>query len=62
MKWAEVPIETAVMTVTENPALAMKLRDRGKLEPGTRGDFVILTVEGDLKETWVRGKRIWGKS
>ncbi|KAF4630401.1 hypothetical protein G7Y89_g7747 [Cudoniella acicularis] len=57
MKWAEIPVEEAVKCVTENVANAMGLQDRGKLEQGRRGDFVILGDDGVIKETWILGKR-----
>ncbi|KAH6682962.1 carbohydrate esterase family 9 protein [Halenospora varia] len=58
MNWAGIPLEEAVKCVTENVADAMDLRDRGKLELGRRGDFVILGDDGVVKETWILGKRV----
>ena len=57
MAWAEIPIQEAVRCVTENVADAMGLKDRGRLEPGKRGDFVVLDAKGVVKETWIMGKR-----
>lgn len=62
MQWAVIPIEEAVMTVTENVARAMLLKDRGIFEPGRRGDFVVMNEVGVLKETWVLGKKIWSRN
>jgi len=58
MAWAEIPLEEAVMCVTENVANAMGLEFRGKLEVGRRGDFVVLGSDGVVKETWILGKKI----
>ncbi|KAG0646250.1 N-acetylglucosamine-6-phosphate deacetylase [Hyphodiscus hymeniophilus] len=58
MAWAEIPVEEAVRCVTENVANAMGLGDRGKLEAGKRGDFVVLDDNANVKETWVLGKKI----
>jgi len=58
MAWAEIPLEEAVMCVTENVANAMGLEVRGKLEVGRRGDFVVLGSDGVVKETWILGKKI----
>lgn len=58
MGWAEIPIQEAVMCVTENVASVMGLKDRGKLEPGRRGDFVVLSEEGKVEETYILGKKI----
>ncbi|PMD45079.1 carbohydrate esterase family 9 protein [Hyaloscypha variabilis F] len=57
MAWAEIPIQEAVRCVTENVADAMGLKDRGRLEVGKRGDFVVLGVDGVVKETWILGKK-----
>lgn len=40
------PLPTAVRLVTEGPARAVGLTDRGRLEPGTRGDVVVATFDG----------------
>jgi N-acetylglucosamine-6-phosphate deacetylase len=61
MDWAKVPLEKAVMTVTENVANALALEDRGKFRVGMRGDFVLLREDGEVKETWLLGRRIWAK-
>ncbi|KAI9644241.1 hypothetical protein NHQ30_007596 [Ciborinia camelliae] len=62
MSWAHIPIWEAVRTVTENVADAMELKDRGYLDIGRRGDFVVLSNSGEIKETWVLGKKIWSKN
>jgi len=58
MAWAEIPVEEAVRCVTENVANAMRLKDRGKLEVGRRGDFVVLGSDGFVKETWILGTKV----
>jgi len=45
--------------VTENPADAMGLKDRGKLEVGRRGDFVLLGEDGSVMETWILGEQVY---
>jgi len=57
MNWADIGIAEAVRCVTENPANAMGLKDRGKLEVGRRGDFVLLNQNGSVMETWILGKQ-----
>lgn len=61
MAWAEIPVEKAVRCVTENVANAMGLKDRGTLDVGKRGDFVVLSEAGEVKETWILGRRVPGK-
>lgn len=60
MNWAGIKVEQAVRCVTENVANAMALKDRGVLEEGRRGDFVVIGEDGVVEETWVLGKRVWG--
>ncbi|KAH6722143.1 carbohydrate esterase family 9 protein [Leptodontidium sp. MPI-SDFR-AT-0119] len=62
MAWAEIPVERAVRCVTENVANAMGLKDRGTLDIGKRGDFVVLNETGEVKETWVLGRRVSGRA
>ncbi|CAD6442385.1 25a5471b-935b-4e5c-a80b-af9979e632f7 [Sclerotinia trifoliorum] len=58
-EWAKIPIQKAIMTVTENVADAMDLKYRGKLEGGRRGDFVVMNEWGVVRETWILGKKVW---
>lgn len=60
MTWADLNIAEAVRCVTENVAEAMGLQDRGKLEVGRRGDFVVLGDNGSMTETWILGKKVFG--
>ena len=59
MDWADIGIAEAVRCVTENPADAMGLKDRGKLEVGRRADFVLLKENGSVMETWILGERVY---
>ncbi|KAH8599423.1 carbohydrate esterase family 9 protein [Bisporella sp. PMI_857] len=59
MAWAEIRIEEAVRCVTENPASVMRLKDRGRLEVGRRGDFVVFREDGVVKETYILGERVY---
>jgi N-acetylglucosamine-6-phosphate deacetylase len=59
MTWAGIPVQEAVRCVTENVADAMGLVDRGKLEIGRRGDFVVLAEDGIAKATWVLGTKVY---
>ncbi len=48
-------------TVTEAPARAVKLEDRGTLAPGKRADLVRFRLRGDvpvLSGVWARGQRV----
>ncbi|TAQ89116.1 hypothetical protein B7494_g2508 [Chlorociboria aeruginascens] len=56
--WADLKLEEAVRCVTENVAEATGLTDRGFLEVGRRGDFVVFDDNGYVKETWILGKKL----
>ncbi|CAL3972687.1 unnamed protein product [Diplocarpon coronariae] len=58
MAYAGVTVAQAVRCVTENVANAMGLKDRGALEVGRRGDFVMLSERGEVKETWISGTKV----
>lgn len=58
MSWAGLKVEEAVRCVTENVVDAVGLKDRGKLEVGRRGDFVVLGEDGVVKSTWILGKKV----
>ncbi|KAF8863556.1 carbohydrate esterase family 9 protein [Acephala macrosclerotiorum] len=62
MNWAGIGVQEAVMCVTENVAEAAGLRDRGRLEVGSRGDFVVLTEAGRVESTWILGRKVWGEA
>lgn len=49
----------SVQCVTENVADLMGQGKRGRLDTGKRADFAILDLEGNVKQTWIAGKRIW---
>lgn len=61
MLWAGLRVEEAVRCVTENVAEAMEMSDRGRLEVGRRGDFVVLGDDGVVQETWILGTKVFSK-
>ena len=57
--WGDLP--RAVACVTENPAKAAGLRDRGRLQTGWRGDIIRVGHTGPtpvLRGVWARGTRV----
>ncbi|WP_417727730.1 alpha-D-ribose 1-methylphosphonate 5-triphosphate diphosphatase [Roseovarius sp.] len=57
--WNDLPAATAC--VTQNPAKAAGLNDRGKLLVGQRGDVIRVALVGDtplLRGVWSQGKRV----
>lgn len=49
----------AVRCVTENVAAMMGESKRGMLEFGRRADFAILDSLGNVRETWIEGRKVW---
>ncbi|MCK7577161.1 MAG: amidohydrolase family protein [Chromatiales bacterium] len=37
-----IPLETALLPITANPAAALKLARKGRIAPGMDGDLVVL--------------------
>ena len=57
--WDDLP--RALACVSDNPARAAGLADRGRIAPGLRADLIRLTRQGGLailRETWVGGARV----
>ena len=52
----------AVRCVTENVAAMMGEGKRGMLEFGRKADFAILDSQGNVKETWIGGQKVWTAS
>ena len=57
--WDDLP--RAMATVTQNPARAAGLADRGRIETGLRADLIRFQMMDEtpvLRATWVRGQRV----
>jgi N-acetylglucosamine-6-phosphate deacetylase len=48
-------IERALRMASTYPAAFMRLTDRGRIAPGLRADFVLLTEALDVLGTWIGG-------
>jgi N-acetylglucosamine-6-phosphate deacetylase len=51
-----VPLHEAVMMATENPARAIGLETKGRLEVGADADLVVLSPELDVRRTFIGGE------
>ena len=51
-----VPVEQAVLTVTENPADMLSLTDRGRLAEGMRADILLFDEKIAVKATFINGE------
>jgi N-acetylglucosamine-6-phosphate deacetylase len=55
----ELPLEEALRMATLYPAQAAGLAGKGRLEPGADADFLLLSDDLALAETWIGGHRLW---
>ena len=53
-----VPLHEAVMLATENPARAIGLETKGRLEVGADADFVVISPELEIVHTFPAGEEI----
>ncbi|SCP97498.1 N-acetylglucosamine-6-phosphate deacetylase [Anaerobium acetethylicum] len=59
LKFTGLPLEKALLLLTENPAKLIGVFDRkGSIEAGKYADLVILNEENDVEDTFVKGKQI----
>lgn len=59
VKEAEIPLETALMCATENPAKEIGIfKERGSIAAGKRADFVLLDQELNVVSVYMDGKEI----
>ena len=54
-----VPLGEAVAMATENPARAIGLERKGRLVVGADADFVVLSPQLDVMQTFIGGERVW---
>ena len=55
----KIPLHEAVRMATSNPAGALGSKTKGRLEPGADADFVVLSPELEVLQTFVAGERIF---
>jgi N-acetylglucosamine-6-phosphate deacetylase len=56
-----VPLHEAIAMASTNPARALGLTSKAKLEAGADADFVILSRGLDIQQTFVAGERIFSR-
>ena len=55
----DVPLYEAVAMATLNPANAVGLKSKGRLEAGADGDLVVLSPELNVLKTFLAGREIY---
>ncbi|MHB8384402.1 MAG: N-acetylglucosamine-6-phosphate deacetylase [Candidatus Binataceae bacterium] len=53
-----VPIAEAAVMAASNPAAVGGFRDRGRLDPGTRADLIVLNRALELKAVFIAGREL----
>lgn len=56
VKRYNLPLEVALRTITSNPALVLKLPQKGLIRLGFDADLVALDANLDIQHVWARGK------
>jgi N-acetylglucosamine-6-phosphate deacetylase len=56
----KVPLHEAVAMASTNPARALGAPAKGRLEVGADADFVVLSAELEVVQTFVAGERVFG--
>ena len=54
-----VPLHEVIAMATANPARALGLTTKGKLEPGADADLVILSRDLEVRRTLIAGERVF---
>jgi beta-aspartyl-dipeptidase (metallo-type) len=53
-----VPLETALMVLTSNPAKILKLKQKGRIETGMDADILLLDKELNINSVFALGTRV----
>ncbi len=56
---AGVPIPDAVNMASRNAARSIGLKGKGTLEPGMDADIVVMSGEFEVRETYIRGRKVY---
>ncbi len=56
----DIPLHEALRMITSTPAAVLGLPAKGRISPGADADLVVLSAEGEVRETLVAGRTIYG--
>jgi N-acetylglucosamine-6-phosphate deacetylase len=62
LHWTGLPLNEAIFALTINPAAALALDGRGKIEPGAAADFALLDSNLEIARTYVAGAVVFDRS
>jgi N-acetylglucosamine-6-phosphate deacetylase len=60
--WSDMRLEDALLAVTANPAEALALEDRGRIEAGAFADFTLLDENLQVAQTYVGGALVFERA
>src|SRR5262249_6463838 len=55
IQWTGMRLDDALLSLTANPAQALSLQGRGRIEPGALADFTLLDENLQVQRTYVGG-------
>jgi N-acetylglucosamine-6-phosphate deacetylase len=61
-RFLNISLHEALRMITSTPAAILGLRARGRVTPGADADLVVLSEEGEVRETWVAGRNVYGST
>jgi N-acetylglucosamine-6-phosphate deacetylase len=56
----DIPLHEALRMATSTPAAILGIPAKGRITPGADADLVILSAEGEVRETVVAGRTVYG--
>ena len=59
LKWTDLRFADALLSLTANPAAALRLSERGRIEPGAIADLTLLDSNLEVVRTWVGGELVF---
>jgi N-acetylglucosamine-6-phosphate deacetylase len=57
-----MPLEDALLGLTANPATALALEGRGRIEPGAFADLAFLDKNLEVVRTYVSGRLVFDRA
>jgi N-acetylglucosamine-6-phosphate deacetylase len=56
----DIPLHEALRMTTSTPAAILDLPAKGRITPGADADLLVLSAEGEVRETLVAGRTVYG--
>jgi N-acetylglucosamine-6-phosphate deacetylase len=59
-RFLDIPLHEALCMTTSTPAAILGLPAKGRITPGADADLIVLSAEGEVRETLVAGRTVYG--